>query len=89
MCSRSVTPTRRIRGVNPLFVRFPRGGEISMWPKRTDPLATELATNRSKVHPGNGLNWDSVGCPGLDPGTLGLMGKKVLTRERIAPPQNQ
>ncbi len=37
-----------------------------------DPLATELATNRAKDDPGNGLNWDSVGRPGLDPGTLGL-----------------
>jgi len=37
-----------------------------------DPLAAELATNRTKDDPGNGLNWDSVGRPGLDPGTLGL-----------------
>ena len=37
-----------------------------------DPLATELVINRDEVEPSNGLNWDSVGRPGLDPGTLGL-----------------
>ena len=37
-----------------------------------DPLATELATNVADDDGGDGLNWDSVGRPGLDPGTLGL-----------------
>jgi integrase len=37
-----------------------------------DPLATELATNLAGDDTDNKLNWDSVGRPGLDPGTLGL-----------------
>jgi hypothetical protein len=37
-----------------------------------DPLATELATNLAEDKAGNAVNWDSVGRPGLDPGTLGL-----------------
>jgi integrase len=37
-----------------------------------DPLATELATNVAEDDTDNMLNWDSVGRPGLDPGTLGL-----------------
>ena len=32
-----------------------------------DPLATELATNVADDDGGDGLNWDSVGRPGLDP----------------------
>jgi hypothetical protein len=35
-------------------------------------LATELATNLAGDDTDNKLNWDSVGRPGLDPGTLGL-----------------
>jgi hypothetical protein len=37
-----------------------------------DPLATELATNLAEDDTHNTLNWDSVGRPGLNPGTLGL-----------------
>ena len=37
-----------------------------------DPLATGLATNVGDDEVGDGLNRDSVGRPGLDPGTLGL-----------------
>ena len=37
-----------------------------------DPLATELATSPATDGVDNTLNWDSVGRPGLDPGTLGL-----------------
>jgi hypothetical protein len=37
-----------------------------------DPLATELATSPATDGAENTLNWDSVGRPGLDPGTLGL-----------------
>ncbi len=37
-----------------------------------DPLATELATNLAEDGTGSGVKWDSVGRPGLDPGTLGL-----------------
>jgi hypothetical protein len=37
-----------------------------------DPLATEPATSVADDDAGDGLNWDSVGRPGLDPGTLGL-----------------
>jgi integrase len=37
-----------------------------------DPLATELATTSATDGVDNSLNWDSVGRPGLDPGTLGL-----------------
>jgi Phage integrase family len=36
-----------------------------------DPLATELATNLVEGDPDKGMSWDSVGRPGLDPGTLG------------------
>jgi integrase len=37
-----------------------------------DPLATELATSSATDSVDNRLNWDSLGRPGLDPGTLGL-----------------
>jgi hypothetical protein len=37
-----------------------------------DPLATELATDLAEDGVDKGVNWDSVGRPGLDPGTLGL-----------------
>ena len=37
-----------------------------------DPLTTELATRPVTDGVGNTLNWDVVGRPGLDPGTLGL-----------------
>ena len=37
-----------------------------------NPLATELATNLVGDGADKGVNWDSVGRPGLDPGTLGL-----------------
>lgn len=37
-----------------------------------DPLATERDTNVADDDAGDRLHWDSVGRPGLDPGTLGL-----------------
>ena len=37
-----------------------------------DPLATELATNLAEDGADKVVNWDAVGRPGLDPGTLGL-----------------
>jgi hypothetical protein len=37
-----------------------------------DPSATKLATNLAEGDTDRSLNWDPVGRPGLDPGTLGL-----------------
>jgi hypothetical protein len=37
-----------------------------------DPLATDMATNLAEDGAYQAVNWDSVGRPGLDPGTLGL-----------------
>jgi hypothetical protein len=37
-----------------------------------DLLATELATSLAGDGADKGVNWDSVGRPGLDPGTMGL-----------------
>jgi hypothetical protein len=36
-----------------------------------DLLATELATSLAGDGADKGVNWDSVGRPGLDPGTMG------------------
>jgi hypothetical protein len=49
-----------------------------------DPLATELATNLAGDDTDNKLNWDSVGRPGLDPGTLGLKAPATVSRA-VAP----
>jgi hypothetical protein len=45
------------------------------------PLATELATNPAEDGAGDVVNWDSVGRPGLDPGTLGLKVGVTLSGE--------
>ena len=37
-----------------------------------DPSAAELATSSATDGVDSRLNWDAVGRPGLDPGTLGL-----------------
>ena len=48
-----------------------------------DPLAASLAASAQAETGDDAVTSDFVGRPGLDPGTLGLMGRKFLTRVRM------